>query len=201
MNKHTHTNTTQDPQLTHAHLQIGDYDVDMGSWLGKGAFSEVRIAYRAGDSPAASSSGSSVSRRQQVAVKIVDRYGKRNEDKGEEEEDDEDGEEDEEEGEKDNPAVICPLSSSKPSAKLAADANELLNTEVALMRELRHKNIVQLYDVVEVDTRVFLFMELARDGGAVSLKSERGSKKKTGAVLRSLPRLSFLFSSQTSIRI
>ena len=58
--------------------------------------------------------------------------------------------------------------------RASPDDLKFLNTEVAILRRIRHPNVIRLLDVHESDDHVFIVMELATGGDLLERLQERG---------------------------
>ena len=55
--------------------------------------------------------------------------------------------------------------------------NKFLPRELNIYRKLNHPNIIKAYDIMEVHTRIFVFMELAEGGDLLDfIKVKRKAK-------------------------
>lgn len=59
---------------------------------------------------------------------------------------------------------------------------KLVETEVSILRKVRHPFIVRCYDVIEDDSRIYLFMELMRGGELFDRITERGHFTEADAI-------------------
>ncbi|ODN06061.1 Testis-specific serine/threonine-protein kinase 1 [Orchesella cincta] len=79
---------------------------------------------------------------------------------------------DTEDGQEKDPAVACKVINKR---KASSDfVNKFLPRELQIVSKIKHLNIVRVYDVVEFDNHVYIFMDYCNNGDLLEYVKQRG---------------------------
>lgn len=73
------------------------------------------------------------------------------------------------------------LKSLKKNALKAVELNTKVKNEISILKELKHPNVIKLYETFETDTRTILVMELCVGGDLLSYLKKRKKIKESVA--------------------